>query len=323
MASESDPDDWEAPNDTQVASKHALADRGAARHNLKRKVSGVGKVPGARRFLHSWKTKYPWLIYDRLSQSVTCAICSEANRRGLLQSASKADGAFITSGFRSWNKALERFKTHEMCETHRAAGLAVQDADKECPVVLMHVMGKAKDAEMAREALDYIFGGISFLAGQGLPLRRREEATGNLQRFLDEAQRHSPALEKWRKRKQDFTSPAVQNEMLEIAANTIVRDIAAEVRKAGAFSVIVDETQDAQRLYQVSMCLRYVDEELEVQERFVGLYEVPSKTAAVMFTGIKDTLQRLGLDVSNVRGQCYDGASNMAGKYQGRSKIIM
>ena len=37
---------------------------------------------------------------------------------------------------------------------------------------------------------------------------------------------------------------------------------------------------------------------------------------------LKDTIIRLGLYMSNLRGQCYDGASNMSAVYRGTQALI-
>ena len=59
--------------------------------------------------------------------------------------------------------------------------------------------------------------------------------------------------------------------------------------------------------------LRWVSETLAVHEDFIGLYEVASTGAEMIYFTIKDVLLRLNLPISKVRGQCYDGAATMAG----------
>ncbi|KAF0294043.1 Zinc finger MYM-type protein 1 [Amphibalanus amphitrite] len=186
---------------------------------------------------------------------------------------------------------------------------------------MMSVTGKAKDVAEAREALDGIFSAIAYLAGQGLPLRRREEKTSNLQRLLDQSERTCPALKTWRKRKQTFTSPEIQNEILELMASAIVRQIANSVRE-DVFAVMADETRDSAGTEQVAICLRSVNKQLEVEEQLIGLYSVESTTALVLSTVIKDALLRMELDLKQLRGQCYDGAANMSGKFKGVQALI-
>ena len=60
--------------------------------------------------------------------------------------------------------------------------------------------------------------------------------------------------------------------------------------------------------------MRWVGEDLEDHEDFIGLYEVDGIDANSL---VHDTLLRMGLSLSQCRGQCYDGASNMSGSKGG------
>ena len=62
-----------------------------------------------------------------------------------------------------------------------------------------------------------------------------------------------------------------------------------------------------------TLCIRWVDESLVDHEDFIGLYEVPSIDSDTLVAAIKDVLLRMSLSLSDCRGQCYDGASNMTG----------
>ena len=68
--------------------------------------------------------------------------------------------------------------------------------------------------------------------------------------------------------------------------------------------------------------MRWVDNELAAHEEFIGLYEVKSIESISLVHVIKDTFVRLNLPLSKLRGQCYDGASNMKGARNGVAKRI-
>ena len=68
--------------------------------------------------------------------------------------------------------------------------------------------------------------------------------------------------------------------------------------------------------------LRWVDSSLTAYEDFIGLYEVDSIEASTLIKVLKDCLLRLNIPMSKVRGQCYDGASNMSGIRQGVATVI-
>jgi hypothetical protein len=114
----------------------------------------------------------------------------------------------------------------------------------------------------------------------------------------------------------------LQNEILQLLSNSIVRSIASSVRESGSFALIVDGTQDVSKKEQLSICLRYVDEQLFPHEVFVGMYEPPSTTGEDLARSVGDVLIRLNLPFAALRGQTYDGASNMSGQYKGCQALI-
>jgi len=76
---------------------------------------------------------------------------------------------------------------------------------------------------------------------------------------------------------------------------------------------MADETTDLSNTEQMVLCLRYVDDDLEVHEEVIGLYSLESTSADMIMSTIEDVLLRLNLKVNNCYGQCYDGASTMSG----------
>jgi hypothetical protein len=70
--------------------------------------------------------------------------------------------------------------------------------------------------------------------------------------------------------RKQFTSPSVQNEVLNIMSDLVVKDIVNDVHSSEYFSLIGDETSDISNREQVSVCLRYVFKG-EIQERFIGV----------------------------------------------------
>ena len=89
------------------------------------------------------------------------------------------------------------------------------------------------------------------------------------------------------------------------------------LQKSLFLTVMVDETTDVSNVEQVVICLRWVDENFEVREEFVGLFEVASTGAEVIYAAITDVLLRLNLAISKIRGQCHDGAAAMSGSKSG------
>ena len=77
------------------------------------------------------------------------------------------------------------------------------------------------------------------------------------------------------------------------------------------------ECADVTNEEQLVIWFRWVDENLEVHEDFVGLHPLSDTKADTIVNIILDTIQRMGLKMENASRQCYDGASTMAGVKNG------
>ena len=69
-----------------------------------------------------------------------------------------------------------------------------------------------------------------------------------------------------------------------------------------------DETTDNSNDEQAVVCLRWVNDEFEVREDFIGLYKLESTKADCITKMLNDVLLMLNLSTSKIRGQSYDGA---------------
>ena len=87
-------------------------------------------------------------------------------------------------------------------------------------------------------------------------------------------------------------------------------------------SIIADEYIDLSNKEHLTLCLRWIDDDFEAHEDFLGFYQIPNINADTIVSVIKDILLRLQLSWSYCRGQCYDGASNMLRRKSGVAKQI-
>ncbi|XP_047666557.1 zinc finger MYM-type protein 1-like [Tachysurus fulvidraco] len=152
-----------------------------------------------------------------------------------------------------------------------------------------------------------------------MALRGHETENANLFQLLKFKANDDARLSSWLSRCHDYTSPSVQNEILEMLGNCIVRGIAVSIQSLPVlqYSLIIDGTQDVSGVEQESICFRYVDHDLVPQEVFVGLYEVSGTTGEDIARVAVDALMRLNIPMSGLRGQTYDGAANMSGRHCG------
>ena len=70
------------------------------------------------------------------------------------------------------------------------------------------------------------------------------------------------------------------------------------------------------------ICARWVDDNFEAQEDFLGFYQITKIKSDTIVSTIKNALIRFKLPLTNLRGQIYDGASNMMGHKSGVAKQI-
>ena len=96
-------------------------------------------------------------------------------------------------------------------------------------------------------------------------------------------------------------------------AQKILRNIAQNIHDGGMFSIMADECTDCSNKEQFTINFRWVDSKLQDHSEFIGLYTVGSIDAKTLVATIKGVLLQMGSPLSNCRGQCYDGASNMSG----------
>ena len=102
----------------------------------------------------------------------------------------------------------------------------------------------------------------------------------------------------------------VQKEIINACAiettNTIISDIGCQ-----HFSLLVDEDRDALVKEQTDDVLRFVDKRRCVVEDLIGLQHVTDTSALSLKERIDDIFSKYCLGISSLRGQGYDGASNM------------
>lgn len=107
-----------------------------------------------------------------------------------------------------------------------------------------------------------------------------------------------------------YTSPMIQKDILHIFSTKVKETIRKEIGNA-KFCIIVDEARDESMKEQMAIVLRFVDKDGFVRERFFGLVHVSNTVTVTLQNGIYFVLSQNKLAIENIRGQGYDGASNI------------
>jgi len=119
-------------------------------------------------------------------------------------------------------------------------------------------------------------------------------------------------------------SPQIQNEVIEAIGSVIERKFIERIKSSKFYSIFCDETTDLNTEEQITVCIRYVDlTNCVIQEDFLGFVKMNSTTGASIKNAIKQKLEELGLSLDNLRGQGYDGGSNMVGKNNGVQALLL
>ncbi|PKU84610.1 hypothetical protein MA16_Dca015469 [Dendrobium catenatum] len=69
--------------------------------------------------------------------------------------------------------------------------------------------------------------------------------------------------------------------------------------------------------------MRYVDKVGQVIKRFINIKYVTSTNSVTLKAAIEDILAKHSLSIHRIRGQGYDGASNMRGEFHGLKALIL
>ena len=221
--------------------------------------------------------------------------------------------AFITEGFSNWKKAVERLQEHQSSKCHQTAMNYNFVIPKTRGNVLEMPSTDAKKAmQCNRKYLIIIIECLQYLSRQGQSLQNHVKNESNFVQLLKWRTKDNPSqlIKSPQQKDNKYISHDIQNEICAIMNHQIIGNIVEDIG-VKIFSIIADEYTDISNKEQLTLCLRWIDDNLEAREDFLGFYNIPNINADTIVSVIKDVLMRIQLSWSNCRGQCYNGASNM------------
>lgn len=83
-----------------------------------------------------------------------------------------------------------------------------------------------------------------------------------------------------------YTSHDIQNEICAIMSHQIIGNIMEDIG-VKIFSIIAHEYTDISNKEQLTLCLRWVDDNLQAHEDFLGFYNIPNINADTIVS-VKD-----------------------------------
>ncbi|XP_061366649.1 uncharacterized protein LOC133309826 [Gastrolobium bilobum] len=288
-------------------------------------------------FCSSWFDLFPsWLEYSPSKDAAFCLPCYLSSKPG--GSGRVGLNTFVVEGFRNWKKV----NVGENCAFLRHVGKNAISMHKNVVSSSCDLMNQSQHIEILVEKLttheiatnrlrlQVSVDVTRWLALQRCAFRGHDENEnflnqGNLLemiKFLASYNQEVAAvvLEKT-PQNASYSSPQIQKEILHVFSQKIKNTIQEEISNA-KFCLIVDEASDVSRKEHMAIVLRFVDKDGFIRERFFGLVHVEDTSAKTLKQGIFNTICHHNLDVQNIRGQGYDGASHMRGEWNGLQDLI-
>ena len=124
-----------------------------------------------------------------------------------------------------------------------------------------------------------------------------------------------------KKSRSKYTSPQIQNEIIDSIARVIREKIISEILVAKYFCVILDTTPDIAHIDQLAFSVRYVCNGKPV-ERFLCFDEMTGLKAVDFRDELLERLAHFNLSTELIRGQAMDGCSTMSGISGGLQALV-
>jgi hypothetical protein len=278
-----------------------------------------------RRFLKSWFSNYDWLEYSDADDSAYCLYCFVMSSCEL----QCAQDAFVTRGFTSWGKVggkdcklLKHNESHRHKVNFDKVKLFLRP---ELSVASSLVALSKQQQEDNKKRLNVTIDAVRFLINQNLAFRGHDESShsDNRGNFLELTgllfKYHDPIATA--PGNNSYSSPEVQKGICQAIHELVLEKIYDEVKSA-KFCLMIDETADESGKEQMTFVIRFVTESGHVVERFLGMITVPETSAATLYNATRRFLLSHRLQISQIRGQGYDGAANMKGEHKGLRTLI-
>ena len=91
----------------------------------------------------------------------------------------------------------------------------------------------------------------------------------------------------------------------------LLKGIVDELRASPFFAILADEVT-SHNVEHLAICVRFVDSKRNIIEEFLTFVKLERITGEKVAESILEFLRENDIPVANMRGQGYDGASNMA-----------
>ena len=237
-----------------------------------------------RRFKSSWYSEYKWLEYNGELDACFCFTCT-------VFLPNPTETAFTKTGFRDWKHAKEKgkgFHQHQFSNDHLRA-VEIYEEWK-----MRNLRGQTVVASLVSLNTDHkqwlfaVYDVSRYLCANSPPFRGTNESdidSGDGLFLKAFSQLLFPLGEKWMRihknipRNVKYTSPDIQNEVIEVLASLVKNKIAEDIRKAELFTIMADGTTDKNRNEIQGLVCRYLSSKGKVEEHCLNVKGIGDRSA--------------------------------------------
>ncbi len=170
------------------------------------------------------------------------------------------------------------------------------------------------------------------LAFRGTNAKLYEPNNGNFLGLIEIIAKFDPTIQEHIRRVKNneihdhYFGPSIQNEIISMMANNVKNAIIHDVKTSKYFAVILDCTPDMSHQEQMSLVLRFVNmtsQDVSIREHFLDFIQTTDQTGQGLSDSLLASINRMGLLISDCRGQGYDNGANMKGQSKGVQARIL
>ena len=257
--------------------------------NAMKRVQGEGQLRRGRVVQTNWFNLYPWLTLCETKNKLFCFYCFNAVQRKLLTFSKKAEATFSKTGFCNWKRALQKLAKHQSSQEHPEAFMKMTNK-----VSISTIMNPAYQEQQQRrqKLLLKQLSSLQYLLRQGLAIRGHDDNKGNLLQLLSLRSEDNPEIKTWLCDGK-YLLPVIINEQIKLMAEFVLRGLLSDIRSSRWFTIIADEATDISCGEQMCVAIRWADNNYEIHEDPIGLFQVPKTDAETLTSALKGCVDLL------------------------------
>ncbi|XP_042209606.1 zinc finger MYM-type protein 1-like [Homarus americanus] len=271
--------------------------------------------------------KRSWLCFSPANGRVYCFFCK-------LMGVSRSQ--FTSDGFCDWKHA-NRLVVHEQSKDHIQAVLSAASRAKGAGGIDSKLTTHVGQIEQYLcSLLKRLISVLKFICERGRALRGDDEVIGSphngnylgllelLAEYDDFLRQH---IQNHANRGTGHTnylylSSTICEEIVRLMGNEVLNEIISRIKLSKYYSISLDSTPDEGHIDELTLIIRFMEHDTPV-ERFVKFLPIEGHKAQEMFKGLLKFFADNDIDIQNCRGQSYDNATSMSGRYNGlQAKVV-